>query len=91
MYPRSYPPGLTTEIISKELFMKFENIVTTKFDREHLSTFFYKNPENIKIQNIPNSNYEKIKFIRLVVDNELDLKRAKYIASTKISKHKKFR
>ena len=61
--------------------MKFENIVKTKFDREHLTTFFYKNPENIKIQNIPNSNYEKIKFIRLVVDNELDLKRAKYIAS----------
>ena len=81
MHPRSYPPGLTTEIISKELLMKFENIVKTKFDREHLTTFFYKNPENIKIQNIPNSNYEKIRSIRLVVDNESDLKRAKYIAS----------
>ena len=80
MFPRTYPPGLTTEIIKKELLERFDKKVLNQFDREHLTTYFYKNPEDIKIINIENRNYESIKKIRLVVDNQDDLKRAKWIA-----------
>ena len=86
MFPRTYPPGLTTEIIKKELLERFDKKVLNQFDREHLTTYFYKNPEDIKIINIENRNYESIKKIRLVVDNQDDLKRAKWIAKKKAIK-----
>lgn len=80
MFPRTYPPGLTTEIINRNLLEKYNNLVKDKFDREHLTTFFYKNAKNIKIKNLQNIEYEKIKDIKLVVDNNIDLKRARWIA-----------
>ena len=80
MFPRTFPPGLTTEIIKKELLIRFEKIIINKFDREHLTTYFYKNPDDIKIRNIENRNYQSIKNLRLVVDNQDDLTRAKWIA-----------
>ena len=81
MFPRTYPPGLTTEIISRNLLEKFSKLVTDKFDREHLTTFFYKNSQGIKIKNINNDEYEKMKSIKLVVDNNIDLERARWVAS----------
>jgi len=80
MFPRTYPPGLTTEIIKKELLENFDKKVLNPFDREHLTTYFYKNPVDIKISNMANLNYESMKNIRLVIDNEEDLKRSKWIA-----------
>ena len=80
MFPRTYPPGLTTEIMSINLLKKFDKKVLTDFDREHLTTFFYKNPKNIKIKNIENQNYQIINNLRLVVDNKADLERARWIA-----------
>ncbi len=83
MFPRTFPPGLTTEIIKKELLLRFEKIIINKFDREHLTTYFYKNPTNLKIKNIENPQYDLIKNIRLVVDNKDDLDRARWIAKQK--------
>ena len=83
MFPRTYPPGLTTEVISKDLLKNFDKQITDKFDREHLTTYFYANPKNIKIKNISNPNYESIKNISLVVDTNEDLEKAKWIAKNK--------
>ena len=84
MFPRTYPPGLTTEIISKDLLRNFDKKIINRLDREHLTTYFYENPEGIKIKNLENPNYESIKNIKLVVDTVEDLKKARWIA-----KHKK--
>ena len=46
-----------------------------------MTNFFYSNLHNIKIKNIDNRNYKKIKAIKLVVDDQKDLKRARFIAS----------
>lgn len=83
MFPRTYPPGLTTEIISKELLKKFDKHIVDKFDREHLTTYFYKNKKDIDIdiKNIDNYDYESIKNLRLVVDDEFDLAKARWIAN----------
>ena len=86
MFPRTYPPGLTTEIIKKELLERFDKKVLSQFDREHLTTYFYKNPHDIKISNMENRNYQSIKNIRLVVDNQDDLIRAKWIAKNLATK-----
>ena len=84
MYPRTYPPGLTTEIIKTDLLRNYDNQVSNPFDREHLTTYFYENPKDIKIKNLKNPYFEKIKNVSLVVDTFDDLKKATWIA-----KHKK--
>ena len=84
MYPRTYPPGLTTEIIKTDLLRNYDNQVSNPFDREHLTTYFYENPKNIKIKNLKNPYFEKTKNVSLVVDTFDDLKKATWIA-----KHKK--
>lgn len=81
LYPKTFPPGLTTEIINIRLLEKYDKSIQDAYDREHLTTFFYENNLEIKIKNIDNKNYQKMKNISLVVDNHHDLKRAKWIAS----------
>ena len=81
MFPRTFPPGLTTEIIDKELLKRFNKLVNSQHDREHLTTYFYRNPEGIKIKNIENPEYESIKKVKLVVDTNDDLKKARWIAN----------
>ena len=81
MFPRTYPPGLTTEIINTNLLEKYKTIIKSKFDREHLTTFFYENHQNLKIINIDNENFQTMNSLSLVVDTKNDLDRARYIAS----------
>jgi len=83
MFPRTYPPGLTVEIITQDLLKTYNKEIYNKYDREHLTTYFYKNPNNIKINNIKNPQYESIKQISLVVDTSEDHKRASWIARHK--------
>ena len=80
LFPRTYPPGLTIEIINSDLLKRFDKQISNPYDREHLTTFFYKHPDNIKIRNLSNHLYERIKGIKLVVDTKEDLKRARWIA-----------
>ena len=84
MFPRTYPPGLTVEIIKQDLLKIFDKQICNKYDREHLTTYFYKNPKNIKISNLRNPKYESIKHISLVVDTVKDYERATWIAKHKI-------
>lgn len=80
LFPRTYPPGLTIEIINSDLLKRYDKKISNSYDREHLTTFFYKHPDNIKIQNLSNNFYDRIKGIKLVVDTKEDLKRARWIA-----------
>ena len=80
MYPRAYPPGLTTEIISLEALIRCSKRATDPFDREHLTTYFYRNAEDFLIKNIWPPKEKKLDGIRLVVDDALDLARARFIA-----------
>ena len=80
MYPRSYPAGLTTEIINYSLLKKNNFKISSNFDREHLTTYFYKHSNILKIKNIENKNFNFIKGIKLVVDTPEDLKKARWIA-----------
>lgn len=86
MFPRTYPPGLTIEIIKKNLLKKFENKVRSKEDRENLTSFFYKNSSGINIKNIDNPNFKNIRNLRFVVDIQNDLDRARWIAKNNSDK-----
>jgi spore coat polysaccharide biosynthesis protein SpsF len=81
MFPRTFPPGLTTEIISTDALGFALTKTDDPVDREHITNYFYKNPQKFKIHNVHipnNSNYDNV---RLVVDNEADLLRARWIGS----------
>lgn len=52
VFPRSYPSGQSTEIIRSEILGNaLNNPKITKYDLEHVTTFFYKNNKKYKIIN----------------------------------------
>ena len=69
--PRTYPKGLSFEIIRKSIMEKFLNKFSN-YDKEHVTTYFYRNFDKFKIYNFSASkNYSKI---NLCVDTDYDLR-----------------
>ena len=80
-YPRTYPPGLTCEILNTKTLMSSIDLIKNTDDKEHLTSYFYKHPDRYSIKNFyPN---EDLKFdeINLCVDTQKDLERAIWIAN----------
>ncbi|MDB2469165.1 hypothetical protein N9X39_03735 [Alphaproteobacteria bacterium] len=75
----SLPPGLTTEIVKVSALEKVIRTTTKKEDLEHFTRFIYKNSSMFRIKTFNLS--EPIKgWTRLVIDNEKDLRKARWIA-----------
>lgn len=86
IFPRTVPPGLSGEVISTSS-LKFAIEKSNNEDhREHITKYFYENPNFFNIRNVQNGiSKEKIS-LRLVIDNHQDLKRASWI-DKKINKN----
>jgi len=79
-FPRTYPPGLTVEIISsKALEYAFSSM--SEEDKEHVTKFFYRYPDKFSIKNITAMENLDFKDINLCLDTLDDLKRIEWIAS----------
>lgn len=79
IFPRTVPPGLTCEIISTKSLERMYNMPLEKEDLEHVTRFIYNSPSEFKIQNI-NFLFTKEEInLRLVIDNEIDLKRTQWV------------
>ena len=65
VFPRTFPKGLSFEIIKTSLIKKYIGLFSKK-EKEHVTTYFYKNYKNFKIYNF----YAKKNFsdINLCVD-----------------------
>ena len=63
-FPRTYPPGLTCEILKTELLTENLDLIIEEDDKEHLTSFFYKNPEKFYIKNASPKN--QINFNKVV-------------------------
>tara|TARA_B110000008_G_scaffold275275_1_gene312424 strand:+ start:11485 stop:12207 length:723 start_codon:yes stop_codon:yes gene_type:complete len=81
MFPRTFPPGLTTEIISTDSLEFALSKTDDPVDREHITNYFYNNPQKFKIHNVDIPNNKNYDNVHLVVDNENDLLRARWIGS----------
>lgn len=61
IYPRTFPSGMSVEIINtkslEKYFKKF-----TKFEKEHVTPFFYKNHKKFKIYNFKSTTKSVKKF-----------------------------
>lgn len=81
MFPRTYPPGLTTEIISTDALNYALSKTTNAVDREHVTNYFYRESDHFKIHNVDIPKGINFNNVRLVVDNSKDLARARWVGS----------
>ena len=79
-FPRTYPPGLTGEVISTDALNRIFSYALEEEDKEHVTHFFYRNPELFTIASLPAPNGIDFSGVKLVVDDIKDLKRAQWIA-----------
>jgi len=87
MFPRTYPPGLTTEIISTDSLEFALSKTDDLTDREHVTNYFYRESQYFKIHNVDTPKGSNFDDVHLVVDNERDLERARWITSQIKSKN----
>ena len=80
IFPRTVPPGLSGEVISTNSLKLAIEKSNNAEHREHITKYFYENPNFFKIRNVQNDSISKEKVAsRLVIDNLQDLKRATWI------------
>ena len=75
IYPRSYPRGQSVEILKAECFRKAFPRMKKDSDREHVTSFFYRNAAEFKIQNLLNT--PSLPFTSMAVDTKEDFDRFK--------------
>lgn len=80
--PPSFPEGLDTEVFTFSAIKKAAEADTTDFEKEHVTQYFYHNPQIFKCKNL--SYKENVSHIRLTVDTEQDFELASRIY-TKLS------
>lgn len=72
VFPRSYPPGVSVELVSANSFRAAFRAFSEDDDREHVTRFFYKNSTTFRIVNIESSI--DLSASSLAVDTPLDLR-----------------
>ncbi len=72
VFPKTFPKGMSFEIIKSSIIK--ENIKhMNKYEKEHVTAYFYKNSDNFKIKNL--FNYNKVEYSKnLAIDRKSDLK-----------------
>lgn len=77
VFPRTYPKGQSVELLSKFAIESISRLSLSKENKEHISSYFYANPNEFKIKNI--ENQQDISNINLCVDIPEDLARVQEI------------
>ena len=78
VFPRTYPVGMSVEIIKTDSLKKIMGLTADSCDTEHVTRFFYKNPEKFRILNFESGRSE-LRKVRLAVDTEDDLERIDWL------------
>jgi len=74
---RTFPKGLSVEIIKTKSYEKAYNLIKSKSDKENITSIIYKNKKKFKIHNL--KNLKNLKNINFCVDTKKDLLRFKKI------------
>ena len=75
---RTFPPGMTFEIISLRALQRLGQLASDPYDREHMTPFIYKNPGKFRIHNVT-SGIEGSEKVPLTVDSADDLVQANWL------------
>lgn len=54
VFPRTFPRGLSAELVRSAAFMAVDGRVLTPAEREHVTLHFYNHPDHYRIVNVPN-------------------------------------
>jgi len=85
VFPRTYPPGVTVEVVKTSTFRKLLENPTTEDEREHVTKAFYNRPQGFKIVNFTAPEGD-LSAINLTVDTHDNLRKARWIYS-KLGQH----
>ena len=80
-FPRTLPPGLTVEIIKTAALERAISSMVDSSEREHITSYFYKNSDEFSIKNIDPISEIDFKDINLCLDTEDDRIRLEWIVS----------
>jgi len=86
---RTYPRGLDTEVFSFEALSKAYHDAVLQRDREHVTAYFYTNPELFKLQGLKNE--ESCGYHRWTVDTNEDFELIRKIIESLYPINKNFR
>ena len=85
----SWPDGFDVEVINSKILEVIYKNAKTPYDREHVTSYIYKNKQTFKLQNISNSkDWSKI---RLTLDFKEDFELIKTIISELYPKNANFK
>ena len=73
-FPRTFPQGQSVEIIKTNI-LKHNYQYMDDFEREHVTTYFYKHYNKFKIKNFKSKNINKLK---MSIDTKEDLKKINF-------------
>ena len=73
-YPRTYPKGLACEVAKTDIFFEISNNKSSKFFKEHIFNYFYKNAKKYKIYNYSlDKKYHGLRKKDFSINNKKDL------------------
>ena len=77
VFPRSYPAGMSVEIIKTQTLQKISKRIKKRSHKEHITPYIYENYKDFRIYNIKNrKNYSNI---HLAVDTKKDFLKIKKV------------
>ena len=88
VHPRTYPPGVSVELIRKSIYNDTIEKFNSDYYREHVTSFFYKNSELFKIHNLVSST--DFGPVSLAVDTADDLSNFRKIIDQMSSHHSQY-
>lgn len=77
VFPRTYPKGLSVEVVSTEVLGAAIELGLTKQQQEHVTTFFYENSIHYKIFNVRRS--PSLENLNFAIDTNTDFTRAENV------------
>ncbi len=80
VFPRTYPQGVSVEVIAADALARIAAAVNDGDDREHVTRYLYRHPDDIRIRNLSADGPPAFD-VRLTVDTAEDLARADWIAA----------
>lgn len=75
--PPSFPEGLDIEVFSRDALSIANKQTKTLFEKEHVTQYFYHNPDIFKISTISYPN--DLSYLRWTIDEYNDLKMARRV------------
>jgi spore coat polysaccharide biosynthesis protein SpsF len=78
LFPRTFPPGISVEVINTRVFQRLLDSTISDEEREHVTKAFYNNPDDYDIHNFE-STHGDLSAFSLTVDTAADLDKARWI------------